>query len=228
MQRAEQLQTSISKSAGLMVDLIINENRSHLFTVLDRQPYWAKLSVHKMFLEAPEKVVEALAGYVRSFDKRYLSVVLGFIHDNVSRDEYLQPVKRSALVTKGQYFDLEEIFKRVNGRYFESRLKLSITWFKQKKPGFSSRVIFGQYHPLLRLIKINKMLDSPLVPDYFIDFVFFHEMLHHVMPSKTKACGRRSIHPREFKEKERLFADFDSAVKWQESNRHLFFEGSLR
>lgn len=221
MDTVAELQQSISRSAGLHVDLVINENSSHLFTILERKSARARLSVHRMFLEAPVHVIEALGQYVRGFDKQSLSVVSRFIDESVYRPEYSQKLDARDLQTFGDYYDLKEAFLRVNNQYFEGTVNLLLTWFRQKTT--QSRIIFGQYHPLLRLIKINKKLDSPQVPSYFLDYVIYHEILHQVVPTKTDERGRRSIHSGEFRKRERQFEHYDKAAEWQSSHRHLFF-----
>lgn len=223
MDPIQQLQELLSKSCGLSIDLIINENRSHLFSILERKRSRARLSVHRMFLEAPEPVITALASYVKEFDRSALSIVSKFIDERVHAVEYRQKLNAEDLHTRGDYFDLRDILKRVKEHYFAGEGPSLITWFRQKKT--RSRVIFGQYHPLMQLIKINKMLDDPSVPLYFIEYVVFHEMLHHIIPSVTGESGRRSIHSPAFRKREKDFLYFKQASEWQMKNRHLFFEG---
>jgi len=52
------------------------------------------------------------------------------------------------------------------------------------------------------------------VPRYFIEFVVYHEMLHADMGTEEHE-GRRSIHSREFRKRERLFEDYERAMAWE-------------
>lgn len=76
----------------------------------------------------------------------------------------------------------------------------------------------GTYSATERLIRIHPVLDKPWVPRYFVLFIVYHEMLHHVMPA-TLAGGRRVLHPPLFRARERMFRDFERAIAWE--RRHL-------
>jgi hypothetical protein len=52
------------------------------------------------------------------------------------------------------------------------------------------------------------------VPRYFVEYVVFHEMLHHMMPMPVKA-GRRELHPPQFREREQRFRHFTRAIEWE-------------
>jgi hypothetical protein len=62
------------------------------------------------------------------------------------------------------------------------------------------------------------VLDNVWVPRYFVSFVIYHEMLHHVMPA-TIVGGRRLLHPPVFQARERMFRDFERSIAWE--RRHL-------
>lgn len=221
MDEIQLLQESISRTSGMRINLVINENRSHLFTILDRRYATARLSVHRMFLSAPEHVIAAMGSYVKAYDREALKVVSKYIEANVGRAEFSQRFDAEKLQICGDYYDLKKTMEEVRALYFPDSQPLLITWFRQKSS--RSRIIFGQYHPLMRLVKINKKLDSLSVPEYFLKYVIFHEMLHHHIPTQTSEKGRRLIHSREFRGRERQFAEYLLATEWQNKNRHLFF-----
>jgi hypothetical protein len=66
-------------------------------------------------------------------------------------------------------------------------------------------------------------MDSPSFPDYVVDFVVYHEMLHHVCPSYYDKKGYHHIHSKEFKEKEQEFKHFNLASDWIKRNQNNFF-----
>ena len=84
---------------------------------------------------------------------------------------------------------------------------MTITW------GRKSRRTLGHYDRAKRTIVISSLLDGPDVPDYIIEYVVFHEMLHHEFPTYYRH-GRRVIHSRSFKEKERTYPHYDRAQEW--------------
>jgi hypothetical protein len=67
------------------------------------------------------------------------------------------------------------------------------------------------------------LLDSPSFPDYFVSYVVYHEMLHHVCPSYFDAKGLHQIHSKEFKAKEIEFKHYDLAQTWIKKNHSSFF-----
>jgi hypothetical protein len=91
-------------------------------------------------------------------------------------------------------------------------------------------VTFGLYLESLKLIKIHRLLDKsmrfckkPYFPDFFVKFVIYHEILHHVCPSYYDEQGKHRIHTVEFKEREEKFRDFDLAQAWMKKHYHNFF-----
>ncbi|MEA2700095.1 MAG: hypothetical protein QOI66_4366, partial [Myxococcales bacterium] len=67
------------------------------------------------------------------------------------------------------------------------------------------------------IIRIHPVLDQESVPDYFVAWIVFHEMLHgkHEVLRKD---GRRRFHTKEFLAEERTFADYDRACAWEKAN----------
>ena len=106
---------------------------------------------------------------------------------------------------KGRYHNLRQSFNRVNRRYFHNSINgLTLTW------GRAGRRTLGHYDHAKRTIAISSLLDSPDVPDYVLDYIMYHEMLHHVLRAHY-SDGRRVVHSREFRERERDFAHYEKA-----------------
>ena len=68
-----------------------------------------------------------------------------------------------------------------------------------------------------RLIRIHPVLDHPSVPDYFVAWIVFHEMLHGKYEVVRKG-DRRCFHTKEFVAEERTFRDYHRACVWERSN----------
>jgi hypothetical protein len=172
--------------------------------------------VHHMFLDAPAAVVDALVRYVTRGDRDASATLGDHIDDNGFR---LARRKRNApLVTKGRHHDLLELFEGINERYFGGSVNAVITWGKRptrKTKGAPQRTIkLGSYSAVDRLIRIHPALDQKWVPRYFVAYIVYHEMLHHVIPG-SRGLGRVNLHPPEFKEREKQFRHFERALEWE-------------
>lgn len=69
------------------------------------------------------------------------------------------------------------------------------------------------------LIRIHPVLDHEEVPDWFVGFVLFHELLHVVFPPLT-GSARRVVHPRSFRMAERRHPDHARALAWEKKHVH--------
>ena len=64
------------------------------------------------------------------------------------------------------------------------------------------------------LIVINRLLDSPLAPLWYLDFLVYHELLHAVVPPRPGAT-RILVHPPEFRRAERSHPDHARARSFE-------------
>lgn len=187
------------------------------------EPDYTRVSLHRIFLDAPRNVMEALACYLRQEDKNIDSSVKAFIEDNLQKLDYSHLLNRQKLYSQGNVYNLQNIYNELNQEYFDGKLSLFITWFGKPIQRNRSRVTFGLYHDPLKLIKVNKILDSPAYPDYLVSYVVYHEMVHHVCPAYFDENGQHRIHSKEFKEREAEFRYFDLAKNWIKENQTTFF-----
>lgn len=124
---------------------------------------------------------------------------------------------------EGRYFDLREIFDRLNRRYFRNRLRdYSVVWGRRRKQRPKEYFIFGTIQEDDRVIRINPLLDQPFVPRWFMEYVMYHEMLHAFVPDEFEPNGRRRVHTARFYERERRFHAYHRARRWEEENLARF------
>ena len=114
---------------------------------------------------------------------------------------------------KGEVYDLEEIFQRMNATYFENSIEKPILSWSQKK----TYRILGHHDSAHQTIIVSKSLDSAKVPAFVVDFVVFHEMLHIFHPTIHRN-DRRFNHTPQFRRDERKFVYFSEAENWIEEN----------
>ena len=224
----ESFKQKLAKHYNIGYELVINDNRSTMLSILSRKRRFARLSVHRMFLEAPEDVISAIAHYVRgtkrdvNFHNRLLRA---YIQDNLKRFNYADTLSQEDLITQGRYYDLKEIYDQINNEYFDNTIHVKIGWFAQWGRKKRTKVTYGQYLDHLKVVKIHRLLDDPFFPHYFISFIVYHEMLHHIVPGKTDARGCFRTHGAEFKRRERLYEDYRRAMGWEKMNKHRYLTG---
>jgi predicted metal-dependent hydrolase len=112
---------------------------------------------------------------------------------------------------QGDAYDLEEIFDRLNQRYFKTSLPKPVLGWSARK----TYRILGHHDSAHETIVISRSLDDAKVPKYVVEFVVFHEMLHIFHPTEHRN-GRRYNHTPQFRRDERKFAYFEKAESWIE------------
>lgn len=108
--------------------------------------------------------------------------------------------------SKGRVHDLDTSFDRVNQQYFGGAMKKPVlTW---------NNVVtarkFGHYDGLRDSIMISISLDQESVPEFVVDSVMHHELLHKKHGTMF-VQGKRISHSPEFRKDERLFLRFEEA-----------------
>jgi hypothetical protein len=109
----------------------------------------------------------------------------------------------------GRIYDLNRIFSRVNRRHFDNEIeKPVLTWSKRK-----TRSILGHHDAAHDTITISKTLDSPEVPEWFVEYIMFHEILHIKHPARI-INGRRYYHTPAFRAEEKSYPRYEQAQEW--------------
>jgi hypothetical protein len=112
------------------------------------------------------------------------------------------PVEASA----GTCHHLAESFDRVNREYFGGSMsRPKLTWSRSP-----CRRKLGHYDPVRDAVVLNLVLDSPRVPQYALDYIMYHELLHR-KHGVTWRNGQARVHTAQFKEEERFFRRLGAA-----------------
>jgi hypothetical protein len=196
----------------------LTDNRYTMVTVRRGSATYS-VRVHRMFAQADPQLVRALARYVVHNDPRASATIGAFIEKN----QHVIPrrplrARRVVLRTLGRAHDLQAIFDRLNGQYFAGGLDARITWGaapRRRRPRRSIKM--GSFAVEDRIIRIHPVLDHPSVPEYFVAWIVFHEMLHgkHAVVRKG---DRRCFHTKEFLAEERTFSEYQRASAWERAN----------
>src|SRR6202165_913048 len=172
-----------------------------------------------LFQAAPPEVIRALAFLLVA---RLLSRKAPAAQERIYRRYAFSPnvLRASELARRqrgrkvissaqGKVYDIERIFARVNERYFDGQIATpALTWSKRR-----ARSILGHHDAAHETITISKALDSGDVPEWFVEYIVFHEMLHIKHPARI-INGRRYYHSPAFRDEERLFPTYRKAQQW--------------
>jgi predicted metal-dependent hydrolase len=165
---------------------------------------------------APAPVIEALAHILlgklyrkpvaRTYTHRYR---LYLNRRDVRRQAHLvRQIRGHKFISgpQGQHYNLEEIFERLNARYFDGLMgRPQLGWSRG-----ASRRMLGHFDPSHNAIVISRIFDRVETPLPALEYVMFHEMLHLRYPVDHSGT-RRCVHTREFKDAEKKFPQFKEA-----------------
>lgn len=195
----ESLKTRFELLLNHKVDLKIKDNAS-VFLHVKKQRNLMTIFLHKAFLKAPISILSSLDQFLLSQNRSHLKILKNFMY------EYFQQYPKDVqdLVSSGITYDLKMVLEKNNEKYFNNQIvDLKISWFNKPNYRTFSSITFGSYHKKYKLITINRILDNSLVPEYFLSFIIYHEMLHHIIPISLDEKGRRMVHSKRFKDEEK-------------------------
>jgi len=172
-----------------------------------------------LFQTAPPEVIRALAFLLvarllsrkapRDQERIYRSYAFSpqlLRASDIARRQRGRKVISSA---NGEIYDLERIFAKLNRRYFAGQSeKPVLTWSRRR-----ARSILGHHDAAHDTITISKILDSREVPEWFVEYIVFHEMLHIKHPARI-VNGRRYYHTNAFRAEEQSFPRYQHAQEW--------------
>ncbi|MHB8483343.1 MAG: SprT-like domain-containing protein [Nitrospiria bacterium] len=221
--RRQSLEKDFSLKFQRKIKIIATQNRSHLITVQKKGNHEVCLRVQEIFLNAPHAVWEAIGTFIVSPTAQARKMIRDFIAECGS-DRGLGPAHhRLKLNTKGVYYQLASLYEAINREYFNQEIDCRVTWGRLYSKKRKRSISFGTYESFSNLIKINPALDDSKVPEYFIKYILYHEMLHaKFAETNSRNTGRKIHHSKEFYEWERKFFDYEKAMTWEKKNIHLF------
>jgi hypothetical protein len=202
---------TFEKVSGRSVTLVLTDNSTSMLSIRKKGTV-SCVRLHRMFLCADEGTLKEIALFIKHGGGSMTSF-RAFV--NKMRSVIRQSPPRSFPVrTQGKCYDLLAIFEQLNKEYFDSSLTSVITWGTWTSRKAVRKRTLGSYSNHTDIIRINPVLDKKTVPEYYIAFIVYHEMLHAALGIIEKG-GRRSVHTRAFRERERLFKYYDKAMRWE-------------
>jgi hypothetical protein len=168
--------------------VVLTNNAHTMLSVKRAHDMWT-IRIHHMFASAPPVVVRAIARYCELHCPESSRILRAFVD---AQDHLIAPTRgrrEVAMDTQGRHHDLRALFDDLNERYFAGQVQDEI-------------------------IRIHPVLDAADVPEFFVAYIVYHEMLHelHEMPIVD---GRRIYHTAEFRRDEARFEAYAEALEWE-------------
>jgi hypothetical protein len=129
------------------------------------------------------------------------------------------------LPNRGRQHDLDLILGDLRARYFPDCTAVTIRWGRWSGRTRTRSIRFGTYLPGEKLIRIHPALDQVFVPRSFVEFIVYHELLHHVIPP-VRVNGRYQIHSAAFRQREREFPAYAEAIAWRQQCLRLLLRSN--
>jgi hypothetical protein len=105
---------------------------------------------------------------------------------------------------QGSIYNLNELFHNINRQYFAGKMpQPRLTW-----SSILSHRKLGHYERTRDRIVISQTLDHKNIPQYLVEFILYHELLHKHHGIRWMN-GKCMIHTSEFKRSERKFQQFN-------------------
>jgi hypothetical protein len=164
-----------------------------------------RLVLSEGFVGAPDDVLIALVKVVLPYTRkrRHRWVINAYVDGEAFQDTILSLELSGGAFEprpKGRLYDLDEIFSELNASFFAGKLdKPRLSWNQT-----ITHRDFGHYEPSADAIMISITLDSPEVPRFVTEYVVHHELLHKELGVR-RVNGRRQVHTRQFRDRERHF-----------------------
>ena len=208
------LENYFQKEVNKPVLLALTDNSTSMISVREKKG-GISVRLHRIFRKADNEVLDEVVSFIKK-KRGKTPVIKQFIRQN---QNFLKERKTRTITINpnGKLYNLTDIFNSLNSEYFNNSLSVVITWGRRSPRYAVKKRTLGNYQKKTNTIRVNPILDSRKVPRYVIEYIVYHEMLHAVIDAVVKN-GRRRIHSKEFKNRERKYRNYHQAIEWEKRN----------
>lgn len=203
------------------VDLVLTDNHSTMISYKRREGRLC-IRLHQMFQHADPVILDALAIFIAGNTRRSSRMLDAFIAKHQVEVDRSLSRRPPRLETVGKQFDLSQVLQRVCLSYFGGPIEVAIGWgqvrrsTKRRRRGVRSRAL-ATYSFRDKCIRVSPVLDAAFVPEFVMDWIIYHELLHHVLPIEGNS-ERKIYHSQRFRCLERAFPRYEEAMAWERAN----------
>jgi len=122
--------------------------------------------------------------------------------------------------TIGVKYDLRKIFDKINNEYFNGTIDCFLRWGKEKSRTSYHAICNDENGKSFNLITIAGVYNQKKTPEFAIESVMYHEMLHIAFPP-IETGTKRNVHHIRFRQMERQFPHYEEWKNWQNSKKKV-------
>jgi hypothetical protein len=211
----------IRSAVGSEAQITFTDNRYRFLSVQNKNGQM-KIRLARFFVVAGKELHDHLLGYIAGQEKKLDQSVYRYA-ESVAVEKKRQvklPVGKSA----GKVYDLNQTLKNVCRFHGMDVKNMAIRWgrmgrspllgkkLRRRKQG---SIRLGSCDTERRIITIHPVLDNPVVPKEYLEFIVYHELLHLVIEVEYSKSGRRKDHGKKFRQAEKQFYRYDLARSFE-------------
>lgn len=176
---------------------------------------WAQILVSNKFSRkkggiSAKKQIKDLENEIYNFLKTETGTILG-------RRTILFPQKKFA-ETQGNKHNLRDFFEKLNNEHFSGDMECFLRWGKEKSRTSYHTICNDENGNSFHLITIAGVYNQKDTPEFALESVMYHEMLHIAFPP-IEIGTKRNVHHKKFREMERDFYHYQKWKNWQSKIR---------
>jgi len=212
----ERIELLLARRIG-RCEIVWTDNRRTVLSSM-RQPDRMVVRLHGIFASAPDELIDSVGRYLANGDRHASSAISRYVDTN--RQSITKATRPRNLEARGAAHDLSAMFDGLEREHFVGQFEgVGITWGRR---GHSPRrrrrsIRLGTYSHDERVIRVHPNLDQSWVPPFFVRFIVFHEMLHHVEPARVTE-SRTEFHTPTFRARERAYPEYERSIAWERAN----------
>lgn len=220
---AAEIELVLSASLGVAVRVSLGRSRTQPVRASRDGEIWS-MRLHRMFAQAPDGVLTDLASWLKAGRRaRAASARLDSWIDKSLAEIPPPPARSPKLHPRGRCYDLRDLAARIAqaelaGEFGPEAPLPRLTWGRRARSSSRRSLRLGSFEPAARLVRLHPVQDQRGVPEWFVRFVLFHELLHAVHPPAKDASGRWIHHGSQFRRRERAHPDYARALSWEQRN----------
>jgi len=192
-----------------------------------------EVRMHAMFAGAPPEVQRAVASWIRSGRRapRACAALDAWIAKTLGTLPV--PKRVEAAEPRGLHYDLAELARQLCAAEFAAEFPApdalpAIGWGRRGASRTRHSLRLGSFDPDTKFVRLHPVLDQTEVPEYFVRYVLFHELLHAVYPPQRDGDDRWVHHGRDFRRREHAYADYERALAWEKRNIRALIRAARR